>query len=84
MNEPYVSGTKQIYLQLDNAIKFIFSRIKVIESFFIAEINEREKREKTLNKTLQKSIDITLPILSGQVVLFLVSHILLSLVHLLG
>ena len=60
MNEPYVSGTKQIYPQLDNAIKFIFARIKVIENFFISEINEREKREKTLNKTLQESTMLTI------------------------
>ena len=60
MNKLYASGTKQIYPQLDNAINFIFSRIKVIEKFFTAEINEREKREKTRNKTLQESNMLTI------------------------
>ena len=60
MNKLYASGTRQIYPQLDNAINFIFSRIKVIEKFFTAEINEREKREKTRNKTLQESTMLTI------------------------
>lgn len=44
MNQPHVRDTKQTYLQLDNALQFRLSRIKETEDFFIAEINDREKR----------------------------------------
>ena len=48
MNKPHVYDSENIYLQLDNAMQFRLSRIKEIEHFFIAEINDREKISKTL------------------------------------
>ena len=50
INETLVYDTKQIYLQLDNTLKFTFKRIKEIEDFFIEKINYREKLNQTLLK----------------------------------
>ena len=47
MKEAQVCGTKQIYSQLSNVLQFRLSRI--LEYFFIAEINELEKMNKVLN-----------------------------------
>ena len=47
MKEPYMCNIKRIYPQLDNALQFKINRVKQIEDFLIAEINDREK---TLNK----------------------------------
>ena len=50
MNKVQVHSTKQIYPQLDNALKFRLTKINDIEDFFIAEIEEREKMSKALSK----------------------------------
>ena len=65
MNEAHVHGAKQIYPQLDNALPFRLCRIKKIEDFFIAEINYKEKINKTLNTyfTLPYYADKTLLVL---------------------
>ena len=52
MNEIHVYDTKQINLQLENALQFRDSRIKEIEDFFIAEISDGEKITKKFNKYL--------------------------------
>ena len=44
MDNPDVSGVKQIYPQKDNVLKFMRSKIK---DFFIAGITDREKMDKT-------------------------------------
>ena len=48
MNEVHVYGIEQIYSQLNNVLQFSLSRI--LEDFFIAEINKREKRNEVLDK----------------------------------
>ena len=50
MSGPHVWDTKEFLLQLDNPLPFKINRIKEIEDFFIAEINDREEMSKTLNK----------------------------------
>ena len=37
-------------IQLDNPLRFRLSRVKGIEDFFIAKINDKEKVSKTLSK----------------------------------
>ena len=63
MNEPHGNGTRHIYPQLDNALQCRPSKIKEIEVFFIAEINDRD-----LNKhiTAISYADRTLVVLSGE------------------
>ena len=67
MNKPPVCVTKQIYLQSDNALQIRLSRIKEKEHFFIADINDRKKMSKTLNKhiTVLDNPDKILLVLSG-------------------
>ena len=48
MNEVHVCNIEQIYSQLNNILQFSLSRI--LEDFFIAEINKREKRNEVLDK----------------------------------
>lgn len=50
MNKLHMYGTKQVYLQLDNALQFRVNWIKKIEDVFIAEINDRKKMNKAINK----------------------------------
>ena len=47
MNEMLVYATKQPYPQLDNPLEFGLIKIKGIEDFFIAEIKDRKKMNKT-------------------------------------
>ena len=47
MNEPHVRGTRQIYLQLDNAPQFRLSRIREIDDFLITEINDSKDEQVT-------------------------------------
>ena len=85
MNEPHVHATKQIDIHLDNILQFRLSKIKRIENFFIAEIDDRENMSEAINKYILLLDMLTKPYLFRQVqaVVFLFSHLLLSLVHLL-
>ena len=67
-NEPHLCDTKHVYLQLDNTLQFRISRTNEID-FFIAEISDREKICKTLNKytTVLDYVYKTFLILSGAV-----------------
>ena len=67
MDEPHVYDTKQIYLQLENALQFRLCKIKEIEDFFIVKVNDREKMRKILNKYIAglDYTDKTLMVLSG-------------------
>ena len=47
MNEPHVRGTRQTYLQLDNALQFRLSRIRETEDFLITEINDSKDEQVT-------------------------------------
>ena len=46
----HMCGVQFFFLQLDNTLEFRLSKIKEIEDFFIAEISDKEKMSKTLNK----------------------------------
>ena len=54
--------------KLDNSLRFRLSKIKLIEDFFIAGINNREKMSKTLNYyiTAIDYADRTLLVFSGK------------------
>ena len=41
MNDPHAYDTKKMPLQLDNPLQFGLSRIKKIQDFFTAEINQK-------------------------------------------
>ena len=45
MSGPHVCDTKDIFLQLDNPLRFRLSRIKEIEDFCITEVNDRGHQE---------------------------------------
>ena len=85
MNEPHVHATKQIDLHVDNILQFRLSKIKKIEEFFIPEIDDRENMSEAINKYILLLDMLTKLYLFRQVqaVVFLFSHLLLSLVHLL-
>ena len=48
--KPYVYETKQLPTNLDNAAQFRLSKTKEMENYLIAEMNEKEKISKVLNK----------------------------------
>ena len=50
MHEPHLYDTKQIYLQLDNAMQFRLCTIEEIKDSCNAETNNQGKMSKTLNK----------------------------------
>ena len=50
MSRPHVCNIKEIFLQLDDPLRFRFIRIKGIEDISITQINEREKMSKKFNK----------------------------------
>ena len=78
MSEAHIWDTKKLFLQLDDPLQFRLSRIKEIEDFLIAETNDREKMNKTLNKCITV-IDKTLFVFLLQAMKFFFFHLLLSL-----
>lgn len=63
-----MGDTKEIFLQFHNILRFRLSRIKKIDNFFTAEINNREKMSKTLNNkyaSVREYSGKTLMVLSG-------------------
>ena len=49
---PHSCDTKDFFIQLDNPLQFGLGKIKEIESFFIAEINDKEKMSKKSKHTI--------------------------------
>ena len=63
----HMYDTKEVFLQLDDPLGVRLIRIKEIRGFFIAEVNDRGKMSKTLNKfiTAIDYADKSLLVLSG-------------------
>ena len=78
MSRRHLSDTEKIFLQLNEPLRFRLSRTKETEDFFPAESSDRTKMSKKLNNY------IALLFSQVQALVFCFSHLLLSLVHLLG